>query len=159
MVTAGGSDFAYLGNGSIEWANWARAILVLRSMGEDGVHELRVAKRGGRLRWKDETGEKCYTRYFAHTKEPDMIFWQDAEPPEKSKQGRPVKHKDDAIIKLLPPGGLATAEWQKKAYDEKNVSRATFYRLLGKLEEGERVTQSCTNGKWQEVVRRVDGRG
>src|SRR5206468_2700274 len=50
-------DFAYLGGGSAEWANWARAVLGLRSLGSHDVFELRAGKRGGRLGWKEEDGE------------------------------------------------------------------------------------------------------
>ena len=44
-------DFAYLGGGSAEWANWARAVLALRSLGSHSVFELRAGKRGARLGW------------------------------------------------------------------------------------------------------------
>ena len=44
-------DFAYLGTGSAEWANWPRAILALRSVGSHDVFELVApqARRAHRL--------------------------------------------------------------------------------------------------------------
>lgn len=72
-------DFAYLGCGSAEWANWARAVLALRSLGSHDVFELRAAKRGGRLGWKMADGEKkAYCKLIAHAKEPGMICWHEA---------------------------------------------------------------------------------
>ena len=73
-------DFAYLGGGSAEWANWARAVLALRSLGSHEVFELRAGKRGGRLGWKKADGEtKVYFKLIAHAKEPGVICWREAE--------------------------------------------------------------------------------
>ena len=49
-------DFAYLGAGSAEWINPARAALAIRSLGSDSVFELRAAKRGKLLRWTGAEG-------------------------------------------------------------------------------------------------------
>lgn len=42
-----GGDYAYLGTGSAELANWARAVLTIREI-KEGLYELRGAKRGKR---------------------------------------------------------------------------------------------------------------
>ena len=84
-------DFAYLGGGSAEWANWARAVLGLRSLGSHSVFELRAGKRGGRLGWKEEDGEtKAYFKLIAHAKEPGAICWREAE---ESEMPEPTKTK------------------------------------------------------------------
>ena len=57
-----GSDVAYSGTGSIEWANWARAVLVLKSDGKHDAYKLVAAKRGSRLGWKDAQGERILRR-------------------------------------------------------------------------------------------------
>lgn len=72
-----GQDFAYLGSGSAEWANWARAALAIRQIGLDGTFELRAGKRGGRLGWNDPEGQRVSHRYIAHAK--GSICWQDAD--------------------------------------------------------------------------------
>lgn len=46
------TDFAYLGFGSSDIVNWARAVTVLRDMGE-GKYNLKLAKRGERAGAKD----------------------------------------------------------------------------------------------------------
>jgi len=71
-------DFAYLGAGSAEWINPARAALALRSIGSDRVFELRAAKRGRRLGWKDADGELVNHQYIAHHDDPGVICWRQA---------------------------------------------------------------------------------
>ncbi len=75
-------DFAYLGAGSAEWINPARAALALRSIGSDTVFELRAPKRGKRLRWLDGDGAFTVTRFIAHHREVGVICWREAEPAE-----------------------------------------------------------------------------
>jgi hypothetical protein len=74
----GPSDPAYLGSGSAEWANWSRAILTLRTTKQANVFELRAAKRGNRLGWREADGATtAYNRFIAHNKEPGTICWVD----------------------------------------------------------------------------------
>lgn len=61
-----GTDFAYLGSGSAEWANWPRAVLALRSVGSHTIFELKAGKRGARLRWEDDDGNRSYGRLIGH---------------------------------------------------------------------------------------------
>jgi len=88
-------DFAYLGAGSAEWINPARAALAIRSIGSDSVFELRAPKRGKNLGWEDEDGMPTVRRYIAHFKVKGIICWRDAEPEEvaellaQPKRGRP----------------------------------------------------------------------
>ncbi len=75
-----GSDFAYLGSGSIEWAGWARGVIALRSVGSHSVFELRAAKRGARLRWKESDGVTAsFAKLIAHSREPGVICWREAQ--------------------------------------------------------------------------------
>jgi len=75
-----GSDFSYLGAGSAELANWARAIIAIRSLGSSDVFELRACKRGGRLGWVEDDGHtKRYALNIAHDKRPGVICWRVAD--------------------------------------------------------------------------------
>ena len=60
-------DFAYLGSGSAEWANWARAVLALRSIhgSQQIFSSFSAAKRGGRLDWINEKSERVYKKFIA----------------------------------------------------------------------------------------------
>ena len=69
------ADFLYAGLGSVEYTNWARAVLVLETKG-GGVFSLHAPKRGRRLGWPPELH-----RWIRHSRQPDMIFWEEAEAP------------------------------------------------------------------------------
>ena len=81
-------DFAYLGGGSAEWANWARAVIVIRSIGHEEIYELRAAKRGRRLHWKDEAAMSTYRKHIAWSTDPaaDLLARTD-----QGRVGRPGK--------------------------------------------------------------------
>lgn len=70
-------DAAYMGFGSVEWANWARAILTLEKIG-DGVFKLRAPKRGGRLNWIDLTGKYTLERGLKWSRGKGQFFWEEA---------------------------------------------------------------------------------
>jgi hypothetical protein len=146
-------DFAYLGSGSAEWANWARAVLALRSIGSHDVFELRAGKRGSRLGWKDADGATCYTKLIAHAKEPGVICWREVAPDEIETGGRPKSYDPEEIFALLPPEGLATGEWQKLAKNECGISETTFHRERRAFQKAERILKSKASGKWQPIVK------
>lgn len=112
------SDYAYLGNGSVEWANWPRAILALRSLGADGRFELRAAKRGRRLDWKESDGQTpALCRIVQHTKKAGVICWElaaSSEPPNHSNRRREPTEED--IMKHVPKDGpIPKATLRQKA--------------------------------------------
>ena len=96
------SDFAYLGSGSAEFANWARCVLAIRSIGQHAVFELRTGKRGSRIGWKDENGQPAYSRFIAHSKEPGLIYWRDADPGEAQSASAPRAKTPEDLIALVP---------------------------------------------------------
>ena len=113
-----GGDFAYLGGGSAEWANWARAILVVRSLGSHSVFELRAAKRGGRLGWKEADGEtKTFTKLIAHANEPGVICWREADPSEmpETKKPKRIFTKADVLPHVPPDKPIAKDALRSKA--------------------------------------------
>jgi len=70
------NDHAYAGSGSADWANWARAVLVIRSMESFDYFELRAGKRGKRLCWKEKNGTTpAFTKYIAHSQ--TGICWRE----------------------------------------------------------------------------------
>jgi hypothetical protein len=146
--TAG--DFAYLGAGSAEWANWARAVLALRSIGSHRVFELRAGKRGGRLPWVETDGQtKSFARYLAHATEPGVICWREVDPEEVPQGGRPKDYDEGDLLAVLPAEGLASMEWQKLAKDECGISERNFFRQRKALEKGKKILKSKVSGRWQ----------
>jgi len=123
-----GGDFAYLGGGSAEWANWARAILALRSLGSHSVFELRAAKRGGRLGWTEADGDtKTYTKLIAHANEPGVICWREADASERpeSKTAKRVYTKADVLAHVPPEKPIAKDALRSKA----NVAGIAFGKI------------------------------
>jgi hypothetical protein len=147
-------DFAYLGSGSAEWANWARAVLALRSIGSHELFELRAAKRGSRLGWKDADGSICYAKPIAHAKEQGAICWRETAPGEIEPAGRPKSFDPEEIFELLPPEGLSTGAWQTLVKSELGVSESTFHRQRREFVKAERILKSKVSGKWQPVQKR-----
>ena len=144
-------DFAYLGSGSAEWANWARAVIAIRSVGSRDVFELQAGKRGGRLGWKEPDGSKAYTKYIAHATEPGVICWREVEAEDAKQGGRPKAYDVDEFLALLPDGGLTAKEWQESAKAECGLSEATFHRERRALQKADRIIKAKASGKWQPV--------
>jgi hypothetical protein len=145
-------DFAYLGTGSAEWANWARAVLALRSIGSHETFELQAGKRGGRLGWREADGQtKSYVRYLAHATEPGAICWHEVDPADMAPEGRPKSVNSDELLAILPAGGLAAGKWQKLAKIECGISEATFHRERRALERAKRILKSQVTGRWQPI--------
>jgi hypothetical protein len=98
-----GGDFAYLGAGSAEFANWARAVMAIRSTKTSGVFEIIAGKRGSRIGWKDDAGATAYTRLIAHSCEPGLIYWREPETSEVESAERGVRAKTvDDLSALVP---------------------------------------------------------
>lgn len=148
-------DFAYLGAGSAEWANWSRAVLAVRNIGSHEIYELRAGKRGSRLGWKDSDGKSSYTRLIGHSNEPGHIYWRDASDNELDRGGRPKEYSADDILELLPAEGLTTTEWQELARSECGVKERRFYQLIKSLKQAGRILKSKVNQKWQPIVKRI----
>ena len=97
-------DFAYLGAGSAEWINPARAALAIRSVGSDSVFEFRAIKRGKRLRWTDANGNPTTVKLIAHDPRPGVICWHPATPAEiaevtrEESFGRPKSYNELEVL-------------------------------------------------------------
>lgn len=149
-----GSDLAYVGSGSIEWANWARAILAMRCLGSYDVYELIAAKRGARLGWLNDDGSRSFKREIAHWKEPGVICWREADPNESGRPGRPKSTDADEVLALLPSTGLSSSEWMALAKSECGIKDRTFFRLKKTLADTGRVHKSSTNDHWQPILKK-----
>jgi len=96
-----GGDFAYSGTGSAEFANFARATLVIQRTEVDGVFKLFVPKRGSRLGWKDADGNKVSEKLIGHSLTPGEICWREADeselPPEETQKGKTDPTDEDFL--------------------------------------------------------------
>ena len=88
------NDFAYVGLGSSELTNWARAICVLQTTREDGTFRLLLAKRGRRAGVVDEIGDSTTQIGLRHGQvglywEPCSLPTEEQASKEKGKPGAP----------------------------------------------------------------------
>jgi len=87
---------AYLGAGSAEWCNWARAVVALQPVAKTRIYRLSAPKRGARLRWRDDDDQPIYDRFIAHARESGVICWREANEAETilaSPEARPQGYK------------------------------------------------------------------
>lgn len=69
-------ELAYAGSGHSEWANAARAVLVIRSLGHPSIFEFVAGKRGQRASWRDANDIPTLSQYIAHHTEAGTICWR-----------------------------------------------------------------------------------
>ena len=149
-------DFAYLGAGSAEWANWPRAVLAICNIGSHEIFELSAPKRGANLRWRDGNDERVYSRYIAHATGESSIYWREPDKEEveellnesgssSSKTGR-EKYPSDKLLEFLP----ATAE---EISSETNMPVSSVKKLLSKLVKRGAVIPSRLPGEENVFVR------
>jgi hypothetical protein len=148
-----GSDLAYLGSGSSEWANWARAVVAIRSLGDNGIFELCLGKRGGRVDWRNDAGERIYSTLIGHATEPGRIYWRNADESERpgvsGDEGKrfTVSH----LLEHVEDDGMQTAALQRVVCSETGMSRANFYTLLKEAEKSGRIYKEKRSRIWQLV--------
>jgi hypothetical protein len=110
----GSTDFAYMGSGTAEWANWPRGVLALRS-GSTEVFELRAGKRGGRLKWKGLAGEAIFQKKIRHTRAIGQILWEEIsedeakilEAQEAEAKGKPKLIATDVLCEVPGDGSIS----------------------------------------------------
>lgn len=90
----------------------------MRSLGSHSVFELRAAKRGGRLGWKEADGEtKTFTKLIAHATEPGVICWREADASEmpETKKAKRIHTKADVLAHVPPEKPIAKDLLRAKA--------------------------------------------
>jgi len=149
-------DYAYLGGGSAEWANWARAVLVIRSIGSEEIFELRAAKRGRRLLWTDKDGNFTSHKFIAWSKDRKTICWRVPDPEEVAEfesTGKPGRPRKLEVVDLLHCIAANPGKNQSFIVDAvrarlKDCGRTTIKDALRAAESGNLVRfQHTASGK------------
>ncbi len=149
-----GGDFAYLGGGSAEWANWARAVIALRNLGSHSVFELRVAKRGARLDWLEIDGvTKTFAKLIAHADQPGEIYWREAHPSEmpETQNARRIHTKEDVLVHVPAGKPIAKDALRSKA----NAAGVALNKINPMLAE---LVDDCALYEWREKRRGTNPR-
>lgn len=125
------TDHAYLGTGSSELVNWARAVVVLKKYDEE-TYQLMFAKRGRRAGAKDISGQYASDIYLRHSD--TGICWGQAEAPtedeKESKPGRSAIEFDlVSFVRDLRSQAayMSASAIQSLVCKKAPMSRRTFY--------------------------------
>ena len=131
-------DFAYLGQGAAEWANMARGVMGIRSIGSHEVFELVLGKRGGRVGWKDGKGVKIYSKKIAHSKEHGVICWRELSDEE---------YFDEMSVEIKPGmGGKTCQDLFDLVPEIEPITKATLFKTCAAIGISERKSKLFLDG-------------
>jgi AAA domain/DnaB-like helicase N terminal domain len=144
VTTMSEIDYQYLGFGTSEIQNSFRAVNVIVPITGTGVFKLVLSKRGERAGAKDIDGNWTRTLYLEHSKE--GICWLQTGEPEAD-VGRAQKFKvQDVLDEMSVTHSLKTGTLAKRLHEERNMSRATFFRLFDEGKKEGRIVQGDEGG-------------
>jgi hypothetical protein len=135
------NDYAYIGLGSSELTNWARAICVLQTTKHEGIFKVLLAKRGNRAAVVDEHGHPTTDIIIKHADK--GLHWEVAELPEETQEeGKPQgKSGRPSALTAVQELEIVTmhAKWPENsrgfystAMSKYKVSHDTIKRVLDK---------------------------
>ncbi|MFT4175027.1 MAG: AAA family ATPase [Luteolibacter sp.] len=121
-------DYAYLGLGSSEITNWARAVMVLSPTKAKGIHRLIFAKRGGRSQVKnfegnthDGDGKPVDSIFLSHDATGRTLSWSQCQEPVEEEEKKPAKREKSETSVQAPRVDLkefiGKIEWPAKWQD------------------------------------------
>lgn len=125
-------DFAYLGSGSAELANWARGVVGIRSLGSFTVYEVILGKRGKRAGIVDEKGQPVLNFYIKHGKEGICWDFASQEEAKQNDEKKPPK-TPDVVLALVSETGSVSMAWlinEAKKYGIGQNTTKDFVKLL-----------------------------
>jgi hypothetical protein len=130
-------DFAYLGAGTAELANWARVVMVIRSLGSHTVFAVELGKRGRRAGLVNDNGEPLYRFYIKHAQR--GICWEAATDDDFVTPGKlPSKTADD-LYRLFPATGDIPQGKLFEATRVAGIGKHLVRDLLDELIEQKRI--------------------
>lgn len=129
------SELAYLGAGSAEFSNWARAIMAIQAVGSETVFRLVASKRGRRLSWRDDNGAHTTAKFIAYHRDAGIICWREATPEEMREISPASNVSLDTVIDIVSDGVADKKDIAKVLMDEHGVKKAKAYYLIAELIE------------------------
>lgn len=135
------NDYAYIGLGSSELTNWARAIAVLQTTKHEGIFKVLMAKRGNRAGVVDEHGHPTTDIIIKHADR--GLHWEPATLPEETEEEGKPQGKAGRTPKISAVQELEVvtmhATWPENsrgfyaaAMNKYKVSHDTIKRILDK---------------------------
>ncbi len=131
-------DNAYLGSGSNELANWPRAVIGIKSVGEHDVFQVVLGKRGKRAGIVGANGEPIREFYIKHASH--GICWELAGEDEAvtSPGKKPAATVED-IYRLIPLDGAISQPKLFNAAEKTSIGEKVLRNRLAQLIEDRRV--------------------
>ena len=128
-----GTELAYSGSGSAEWANWPRAVLALEGTGTPGEFRLHAAKRGGRLSWREPDGETpLFQKILRHSRKPGVICWEEIDVA-ASPAVPEIDQSRDVLVALVPVDKAINKALLIQLAKSRGVSEAKARPLIDQL--------------------------
>ena len=135
------NDYAYIGMGSSELTNWARAIAVLQTTKHDGIFKLLLAKRGKRAAVIDQNGQPETAIVLKHADR--GLHWEPTDLPGEEDEQPAKRGRKPALTPVQQAELVAFAEsWPEEhgglysaAAKRFNVSADTIKNYLVKIEK------------------------
>jgi hypothetical protein len=149
-------DFAYLGSGSAEFANWARAVIAIRSIGSDSVFQLMLAKRGRRARWRDEFDKPTNSRFIAYHREPGVICWREVTAAEVEAETGSGKPTIQDVVDALGDEQMLKKDLTAKLEDQTGLKKTFIYELIAKAISAGAARIVLTGPRGSQTLRRTD---
>jgi hypothetical protein len=127
------ADYAYSGFGSVEWANWPRAVLVIHGTEQPSIFELKATKRGARIGWKDATTNATITtRHIAHSNIDGQLFWREPDAAEIP-AGKSDEDLVALIMDLVPDEGTIEKKVLIEECQKNHKSKTAVERAITRL--------------------------
>lgn len=123
-------DHAYIGSGSAELANWARAVLSISNIGSHTVFEVHLGKRGQRAGLKDKSGARILNFHIQHSKL--GIYWERADDAAVLMAARQAKG-GDGLLALIPEDTAIVQSAFWRGAEKLGVNEATARRVVKEL--------------------------
>lgn len=134
--SAAPSDLAYSAFGSVEWANFARSVLVLEPV--DGqVFRLAAGKRGARLRWKNGDAP-AFHKDVKWSRQDGRLLWEpateeEAQEARENKKSRGKVPSWQEALGIFPHDGLLSTEQIKAEFRKNRWNGNSYPGVLGDL--------------------------
>jgi hypothetical protein len=128
-------DYAYLGSGSAEIANWSRGVMAIRAIGSHTIFDVQLGKRGKRAGLVNDDGETIYQFYIKHIKG-GGICWQPATDADFVSHGKGTPKKHEDVYRLLPMTGDISQPQLFEAARAAHIGRDLTRNLLEEMIDG-----------------------
>lgn len=137
-------DLAYLGSGSAELANWSRAVIGIRSIGEHNVFQVVLGKRGKRAGIVDDNGDAVFAFHIKHAAH--GICWQLADPDDlpDTTTGTRSKITTEAVADAIGTSKVTHGELCAKLADAYHVTDRTARKAIAAALTAGSVTKTAS---------------